>query len=463
MKYRICCLLAVVCCLLSASASVHETALQRYIDNGDTSFRWEVVDSTRAYDIRAYRLRLTSQTWRGIPWYHEMVVLIPKRVKHATALLHLTGGSEDEQTGQIGYHDWQDETIQTLGRMAHNCRAVTAVVWQVPRQPLFGGLYEDELVSYTFHQFQQTGDETWPLLLPMTKTAIRAMDVITELAASRRVRRRVDRFVVNGVSKRGWTTWLTAAAEDPRVVAIAPMVIDMLNMPVSLAYQKSVYGDYSREIKDYVNLGLTETASSPEGRALVDIVDPYSYRRQLSLPKMIFMGTNDEYWTADAVKNYIDSIPGTNTLVYIPNTGHGLGDRRAAVLSLEAFFHQTLRRGRYNTLRTAVSVNGTEAHLDLEIQGNDRVVGIQVWEARSQSRDFRRSHFQPAIEMQPTQERRLHIPVRLPDYEYKAFFVMISLQHPLEAEPYTICSRMFTADNGTVLAQPYKPFYTVDP
>jgi PhoPQ-activated pathogenicity-related protein len=42
------------------------------------------------------------------------------------------------------------------------------------------------------------------------------------------------------------------------------------------------------------------------------MVDPYSYRSSLTMPKMLFMGTNDEYWPVDAIKNYIDSIPGEN-------------------------------------------------------------------------------------------------------------------------------------------------------
>ena len=34
-----------------------------------------------------------------------------------------------------------------------------------------------------------------------------------------------DTFVVSGESKRGWTTWTTAAV-DPRVVAMIPIVMD---------------------------------------------------------------------------------------------------------------------------------------------------------------------------------------------------------------------------------------------
>ena len=170
-------------------------------------------------------------------------------------------------------------------------------------------------------------------------------------------------FVVNGVSKRGWTTWLTAASGDPRVKAIAPMVIDILNMPVNVAYQKVMYGKYSEQIKDYVNLGLTEDVANPQGKALVEMVDPYSYRRLLTQPKMLFMGTNDEFWTVDAVKHYIDSIPGTHMMTYVPNAGHGLGDRQAALLSLEAFFAQTIRGKRPSAERRAVGSHLPDAGL----------------------------------------------------------------------------------------------------
>ncbi len=428
-----------------ARAAEPAEALMRYIQNGDTSYRWAVVDSTQEADIRAYRLQLTSQTWRGIPWNHELVVLIPRRVRHREALLHISGGGEDETTGELHLHGWDDGLIRTLGRIAHDCQAVCAVLWQVPRQPLFGGLREDELVSYTFHQYQKTGDTSWPLLFPMAKSALRAMDAVSELAAQRRTARAVDRFVVNGVSKRGWTTWMAAATGDPRIVAIAPMVIDVLNMPVNIPYQRHMYGQYSPEIQDYVNLGITETISNPEGRALVQMVDPYSYRQRYTMPKLLFMGTNDPFWTVDAVKNYVNDLPGICLLNYTPNAGHDLAGGREASMALEAFFYQTIHGGRYPSVRLLSRLQGQEAELAIAT-GRGKLLKVELWEAESETKDFRKSTFRPT-ELPLPGKRAFYVRTALPRSGYKAFFVRLYYRHPAGHEPYTLSTRMFTASN----------------
>ena len=71
--------------------------------------------------------------------------------------------------------------------------------------------------------FVETGDANWVTRLPMVKSAVKAMDAATEfLASAEGGKVTIKKFVVAGGSKRGWTTWLTGAA-DPRVKAIAEM------------------------------------------------------------------------------------------------------------------------------------------------------------------------------------------------------------------------------------------------
>ncbi len=81
----------------------------------------------------------------------------------------------------------------------------------------------------------------------MTKSAVKAMDTITAfLATEAGGATKVDKFVVAGGSKRGWTTWTTAAV-DKRVVAISPMVIDLLNIVPSFIHHYRAYGfNYQR-------------------------------------------------------------------------------------------------------------------------------------------------------------------------------------------------------------------------
>ena len=247
---------------------------------------------------------------------------------------------------------------------------------------------------------------------------------------------------------------MAAATGDKRIVAIAPMVIDILNMPVNVAYQKHMYGQYSYEIQDYVNLGLTETATNPEGKALVEMVDPYSYRQRFTMPKIVFMGSNDPYWTADAVKNYIDDIPGHTLLNYTPNAGHDLRGGKEASNTLEAFFHQTIHKQRYPSCQHSTSLQGNEAQVNL-LTRRGQLVKVEIWEAESATKDFRKAEFHAKEFPLPTR-KAFSVPVSLPATGFKAFFVRLYYKHPTEQEPYTISTRMYTASDTELYNEAYK-------
>jgi PhoPQ-activated pathogenicity-related protein len=255
----------------SAPPAPPATALYSYINNNDNSFNWEIKDKHITGDLTVYNLLVTSQQWREYSWKHQLTVIVPETNTHDGALLFITGGSNKNEIPNWRNND--DGIIKFMSTVALKNNAVTAVLYQVPNQPLYGNLTEDELISYTLHNYRQDKDLTWPLLFPMVKSAVRSMDAVQAFSAEI-LEHEINRFVVSGGSKRGWTTWLTGAS-DQRVEAIAPMVIDMLNMPVSIDYHLTAWGDYSIQIADYVKLGIAQDVNTPDGLELTAMIDPY--------------------------------------------------------------------------------------------------------------------------------------------------------------------------------------------
>ncbi len=421
-----------------------ETALDGYINNGDKAYRWELKESYDLGNVKAYSLLLTSQQWHEFIWTHQLTILVPNENSYDGALLFITGGSNKK--GLPNWNKKDDKFLLELAAVAAKNNGIVALLRQAPNQPLFGDLTEDALISYTLHKFKEDEDYSWPMLFPMVKSAVRAMDAVQEFSRQK-LNHQIKRFVVSGASKRGWTTWLTAAA-DKRVVAIAPMVIDILNMPVNLDYQVEMWKDYSIQIEDYVKLGIPQTARSEKGEAITTMVDPYSYRKKLTMPKMLFMGTNDEYWTVDAIKHYIDSIPGQNYVHYVPNVGHDLGDKKQAIAALSAFFGATLANKPYTICQPELTYN--KKGITLKVNASvDVLIDATLWSTNSLDTDFRNDTWEGMGIPLKKKSTTITSVQPFPATGYRAFYLDLKYKDPNGGE-YTKSTRMYVADTDEV-------------
>lgn len=422
------------------------TALQHYLQNGDTTYTWKIADTLDVDGVTVYNLVLTSQKWREFTWKHQLTVFIPKEIKYHDALLLISGGSINKQ-GEPNFRGPDDDLTKMVADIATTNKAITSIIRQTPNQPLYkGDLHEDQLISYTLHNYKKDSDMTWPLLFPMVKTAVKAMDAVQEFT-QKDLDQVVNKFVVTGASKRGWTTWLTGAM-DPRVEAIAPMVIDVLNMPVSLNYQIEVWKEYSVQIEDYVKLQIPQSVASEMGRNITTMVDPYSYRKKLTMPKMIFIGTNDEYWPVDAIKNYYDSIPGENYIHYVPNAGHGLGDTDSAPRGLSAFFGTSIQKKPYPECKWVMTPSKKAA--DIEVKATaDKLVDAFLWSAVSTDRDFRDEKW-TSKSLEAKGKADIDTKVDYPASGFKAFYMDLNYLD-VNGNEYTKSTRMFVADSLHIL------------
>src|SRR5262249_31432970 len=145
-------------------------------------------------------LDLKSQTWRTrkevdrTVWQHWLVITKPDSVKSDVAMLKIGGGKNgDAPPGK-------PDDLSVL--FAKGTNTVIADLGMVPNQPLtFNGdgqpRVEDDLIAYGHIKFMDTGDHTWLPRLPMVKSAVRAMDAITEFLATHEGGRvPVKKFVV---------------------------------------------------------------------------------------------------------------------------------------------------------------------------------------------------------------------------------------------------------------------------
>lgn len=417
------------------------TALRDYLNNGDNTYAWEIKDSIAIEGGTLYEVILTSQKWREHVWKHQVNVTIPNSIKYDGALLFVSSGSIEN--GIPNRRDpLTNKEAMMLAQMAVANQAISVVLYQTPNQPLYGGRTEDELISYTFHKFQEDGDYSWPLLFPMVKSAMRAMDAVQEIAKHKK-KPEVNRFVVTGLSKRGWTTWLTSS-QDPRVEAFAPMVIDILNMPVNLVYQMETWQDYSPQIQDYVSLGLVQDLESDRGKNLATMIDPYSYRNLVNKPKMLFMGGNDPYWVIDAARHYIDDIPGQNFFHYVPNAGHNLGDKVQAFQALSAFWDFTLKKKPYN--KVDFKVNKTKAGIEITTKTTkDNLVGVVYWGAPSIDSDIRDAKWS-SQNLQISKKSKVVVEVANPKSGYNAFYIDFQYMDD-QGRIYTQSTRAFVGDS----------------
>jgi len=304
--------------------------LHDYVKRPEPKFSWKQTSGQIDHNLGTiYSLRLTSQEWKGIVWQHNLQVFVPAELIYpSTMLLVVSGGSNSSQP---------DKEDMELGlKLANLSGSACAVLSQVPNQPLYDGKGEDDLIAYTFEKYLELEDATWLLLLPMVNSAIKAMDAL-QTFINQTLQVTIKDFVIMGASKRGWTSWLTAAV-DSRIKATMPIVIDTLNMPDQMKYQLEVWGSYSEEIGDYTVRGIQDHLGTEMGQNLVSIVDPYSYREQLTMPKLSVIGTNDNYWVLDAMNLYWDGLPDPKYVLYVPNSGHNLEDRERAISGLTGFY-----------------------------------------------------------------------------------------------------------------------------
>lgn len=420
----------------SAHEASARTALDVYVAAPDSAYEWTLQATLEGAGVRAHVLELVSQSWLTADevdrtlWKHWLTVYAPDEIEADTGFLYITGGDNDDPA---------PSTIDPrFAGMATATASVVAELRMVPNQPLTfvgdatGRRWEDALIAYGWDKFLRGGREEWLARLPMTKSAVRAMDAVAELMAGEiGGGSTVDHFVVAGGSKRGWTTWTTAAV-DPRVVAIVPLVIDLLNVEASFVHHYQAYGFWAPAVKDYVDMGIMAWMGTDPYAELNRLVEPFEYRDRLTMPKLLINASGDQFFLPDSSQFYFDELSGETHLRYVPNTGHSLGGTDAFE-SVLAFYEAIVNdRPRPEFTWGRLGDNGLEVQVDIDNPPSE----VLLWQASNEEkRDFRVDVIGKTYTSQPLADEgggRYTATVESPPSGWSAFFIELTYPSGLE-------------------------------
>lgn len=404
------------------------TALDDYVKTPDAAYAWKVVKTTEENDVKTTMIHLTSQTWltesevdRPL-WEHWLVVVTPSKLVTDKAFLMIGGGGNDRK-------DPPGSADGMIVQIAKATGSVVAELKMVPNQPITfhkdgQARVEDDLIGYAWDKFLATGEPKWLPRLPMVKSAVRAMDCLQEFAASEQGgKREIKNFVVAGGSKRGWTTWLTGAA-DPRVEAIVPIVIDVANAEDSIRHHAEVYGFWAQAIGNYYQHNILQRPDHPRIKELYEIEDPISYRHRLTMPKYVVNASGDQFFCPDSSQFYFDLLQGEKNLRYVPNGDHSLKNTDA-VQSIVAFYSMIIAGKKRPVLTWKYESDGS-----IHVTSDTKPSKVELWQAHNpKARDFRMSSIGPAYknsELQPESDGTYVARVDKPKEGWVAYYAEFS-------------------------------------
>jgi PhoPQ-activated pathogenicity-related protein len=367
-----------------------ETEIDRYVQKEDSVYRWKIVTTKESLGVKTVVVDMVSQRWLSTEqvdrpeWQHYLILSIPNKITSDTGFLMISGGANGR--------DAPEDASLEIREIARATGTVVAELKMVPNQPLIfhnDGIprTEDDLIGYTWAQYLETGDATWLARNAMVKSAVRAMDTMTAVTAEVAHKHVVSKFVVAGASKRGWTTWLTGAM-DKRVVGIIPIVIDVLNTDPSMRHHFAAYGYWAPSIGNYVDHRIMEQFDHPRLKDLYRLVDPFSYRERLAMPKLILNAVGDQFFLPDSSQYYWDSLVGEKNLRYVPNTDHGMKNSDA-LETLIAFYTLLIKNKPRPQFSWVVTSDG-----EFVVMPRDAPKEVRLWQATNpHARDFRLETF----------------------------------------------------------------------
>ena len=382
-----------------------------------TPQKWNYIGKLESENYTKYSYELNSVKWpwnssiseviTPTQWNNIIDIYIPRKtIKEGSAFVYIDSGDNYDKEGKpLSVSQVNPIFTGLLQQMGAN--TILVDIKDIPTQYLnINGVAkkEDAIIAYSWNKFINDPIHYiyHPLHLPMQVAVSQSMTLVQN-ELKNKLGIVINKFVISGTSKRGWTTWMVALA-DNRVVATIPMVIDILNTTKQLPHIFDSYGkhwpialtDYYKEsIPQYLD---TTNPLYSNYLKLIKVEDPYSYLNNPKykyklkhLSNYVINSSGDDFFTPDASKYYFNDLLGSNTLLYVPNSSHNIGKSgflSKLITSVSAYYNRIVSKHELPSIKWHSTK--LEHSRKITVHVNELPTKAVLWVAHNKiTRDFR--------------------------------------------------------------------------
>jgi PhoPQ-activated pathogenicity-related protein len=311
----------------------------------------EIVDSQSrpGEKVRVIKLSFTSQNWHGSTWRHPATIYVPfdyqgdGNVGIIATNRSFQGPSKTQsqttQPAKLNAESYPEHlrhlyNRQTIPGSELNTEAEYAEgtaldlnipIMIFPNPPtLIFNKDESDLMGYAMQMAIKTMDLSWAGYLPIATSYLRAITVLSSIEEIK-----AKKAVIMGCSKRGFAASIATGVGDERLAGIMGTCYYGGNILYDIMTKYASFGSgvggppVEKEGPAFQPAEkLLAQVNGPAGNLGTMAFDPYIWKKKITTPYFIALGTNDEFYGLGAPNGMMSELEGDKAFLYVDNLRH---------------------------------------------------------------------------------------------------------------------------------------------
>jgi|GEM_PF-1134136 len=382
----------------------------------------EVVDSQSrpGEKIRVIKLSFTSQSWHGSSWRHPATIYVPDTYQGNGNVGIIATNRDFKGRSETEDQKVQSDALNAVTTPEHlrhlfdrqkipgtelNTEAEyaegTAIdlntpIMIFPNPPtLIFDKDESNLMGYGLQMAIKTMDLSWVGYVPIATSYLRAITLMSSIEGVE-----AKKAVILGCSKRGMASSITTGVGDDRLAGIM----------ATCYYGGNVLYDIMRKFESFgTGVGgpaverdgpafqsadkLLAQMNGPAGNLASMAFDPYIWKKKITTPYFVALGTNDEFFGLGAPNGMMSELDGDKAFLYVDNLKHTWVSNKH-LHSWRTWLAHVFYDRKLPTVDVESQENGSKVNVVADVASSNTLKNVRLYYSVNRSLDWREAKWE---------------------------------------------------------------------